>query len=107
MDRDEILASAKSDKGRTNEFENRIGLKSGLLGSFVSLVAVILFLLVEFKIRGTVNLGFPAIVFFGNCADRLFIGIKTGKRIAIVTGVLSGLFAIILSLAFFKQMVAA
>ncbi len=107
MDRDEILASAKSDKGRTNEFENRIGLKSGLLGSFVSLTAVIVFLLVEFKIRGTVNLGFPAIVFWGNCADRLFVGIKTGRKIAIVVGVLSGLCAIILSVTYFKQMVAA
>ncbi len=105
MKNEDILEAARKEKDKGNEYENKVFIKSGLLGAAVALFIGIILFLIEYYVKGTYNWGFMLIVFAGHCADLLFQGIKTRKGWRIILGAICGIIALLLTFAFACQMV--
>ena len=106
MDRNEILAKAKSNK-KGYEYENSVAVKSGLVDVLAVIAMVIILILAEYHARKTFNLGILAVAMTIISSDCLYMGIRNKKYIRIIIGILSGLFALASAITYINQLVAA
>lgn len=107
MDKEAILAAARSDKHRGKEFENKETARSGLLGSAIALfVGVVLFLL-EYFIDHTLNTGLVAVGLTAAGVDSIYEGVKLKRHYMTLIGVVQILAAIFAILYFIATVVLA
>ncbi len=104
MEREEILKMAQNSDGRGNEVEIEIARKSGIVDVLAAIVVVLVLVISEYCIKKTFNLGVVSIAFTIVSADCLYMGIKNKKVLRIIFGVIAGLIALFVIVAFFDQL---
>lgn len=107
MDKEKILAAARCDKNRGQEYENDIFNRSGLLVSSTALILSGLLMLVEVFTKGSVNAGLLAVGTAAAGIDCLWEGLSLKKRPKIAYGIVLLLLAIAAIVAFIGQAVSA
>lgn len=105
MDKEKILAAARNDKYRGQEYENKESTRGSLLSVFVTLIVGSLLFLLEFLVNKSINLGLIALVFTTAGVDSLYEGIKLKRHHATIVGILMSLCAIVAILCFVEQVV--
>lgn len=106
MDKEKILAAARSNKRRGEEFENKEAARSNLLsGAIALLVGVALFLL-EYFLNDSVNVGLIAVGMTAAGVDSFYEGIKLKRHSMTVIGAIQMLAAIFAILIFIAKVVS-
>ena len=104
MEREEILKMAQNSDGRGNEVEIEIARKSGIVDVLAAIVVVLVLVISEYCIKKTFNLGVVSIAFTIVSADCLYMGIKNKKVWRIICGIIAGIIALFVIVAFFDQL---
>jgi len=107
MDKEKILAAARSDKHRGEEFENKETARSGLLSSAIALLVGVVLFLLEFFLKDTVNVGLIAVGVTAAGVDSLYEGIRLKRHYMTVIGIVQLLAAIFAILFFIAKVVSA
>lgn len=107
MDKEAILAAARSDKHRGKEFENKETARSGLLGSAIALFVGVALFLLEYYINNSVNIGLVAVGLTAAGVDSFYEGIKLKRHYMTLIGVIQILAAIFAILIFIAKVVLA
>ena len=107
MDKEKILAAARSDKHRGEEFENKENARSGLLSSAIALLVGVALFLLEYFLNDTVNVGLIAVGITAAGVDSLYEGIKLKRHYMTVIGIVQLLAAIFAILFFIAKVVSA
>jgi len=107
MDKEKILAAARSDKHRGEEFENKETARSGLLSSAIALLVGVVLFLLEYFLKDTVNVGLIAVGVTAAGVDSLYEGIKLKRHYMTVIGIVQLLAAIFAILFFIAKVVSA
>ena len=105
MDREKILENVRNEKVSNDEYEKKIALKSGLVDTLAALIIVLILVISEYCIHRTLNWGVMAVAMSVVCADMLYTGINNRTTWKVVTGVLSGVIALLMVISFFKGLV--
>ena len=106
MDKETILKAAQNEKSKGKEFENREGIRSAALGMAVSCFITVLFLLIQYFVKGTVNAGFLAIGVSAGAAQYLYEGIRTKKKTSLIIGIVASVLAVLFIAVFISQLFA-
>lgn len=106
MDKETILAAARSDKYRGQEFENKETTRSGLLGSAIALLVGVALFLLEYFVNDSVNVGLIAVGMTAAGVDSFYEGIKLKRHYMTVIGVIQMLAAIFAILVFIAKVVS-
>ena len=104
-DKNKILAMAQNDKYRGKEFENKKTTRSGLLGSAIALFVGAALFLLEYFLKGSINVGLIAVGMTAVGVDSLYEGIKLRRHYKTAFGVAQILLAILFILAFVAKVV--
>lgn len=104
MDREAILTAAQKEKRKGKELENREGVRSAAWGGIVSVLLAVVLLLLQYFVKGTVNVGFLAIGMSSAAVQHLFEGFKTRKPLLIVLGIIAACIAILFIAVFISQL---
>lgn len=107
MDKEKILAAARCDKHRGEEFENKQYVRGSLLSAFFAILLGIILFFAEYFCQGTLNFGLIAVGATALGVQYLFEGITTKKVLTIIVGSIYSLLAALFTLAFIGQVVAA
>ncbi len=107
MDKETILAAARSDKHRGKEFENKETARSGLLGSALALFVGIALFLLEYFVKNTVNMGLVAVGLTAAGVDSFYEGVRLKRHHMTVIGIVQILAAIFAILIFIAKVVLA
>ena len=107
MDRESILAKARTDKNRGKEYENKQSIRGSLLSAIFAILLGIVLFFVEYCSKGTLNFGLIAIGATAVGVQYLFEGITVKKIHMIIAGAIFALLAAIFILIFIGQVVAA
>ena len=102
VDKEKILAAARSDKYRGKEFENKETTRSGLLGSAIALIVGVALFLLEYFVKDSVNVGLIAVGMTAAGVDSFYEGIKLKRHHMTIIGIiqiLAAFFAILLFIA--------
>lgn len=102
VDKEKILAAARSDKYRGKEFENKETTRSGLLGSAIALIVGVALFLLEYFVKDSVNVGLIAVGMTAAGVDSFYEGIKLKRHHMTIIGIiqiLAAIFAILLFIA--------
>lgn len=86
MEKNKILEAARNNKNKAHEYENKESVRSNLLGSAVSIIVGVILFLIEYIVKGTVNVSLIAVGMVAACVQSLYEGIKTKKIYLIVIG---------------------
>ena len=103
MKKEDILKAAQNERKRANEYENKESLRSGLVGSLAALIVALLLITIEYRSKGTINIGLVAAGMTAAGTDNLFEGIKLKKTGKVIFGAIELLFAAVFILAFIGQ----
>ncbi len=106
MDNKTILEAARSNKIRGQEYENKASVRSNLLGSAIALIVGVILFLVEYFIKGSINVSLIAVGMTATCVQSLYEGIKTKKIYLIVIGCVEAIIVLFALLAFIVQVVS-
>ena len=106
MDKDKILAAARSEKHRGKEFENKETTRSGLLGSAIALLVGVALFLLEYFVKDSVNVGLIAVGMTAAGVDSFYEGIKLKRHYMTIIGIIQLLVAIFAILLFIAKVVA-
>ena len=102
VDKEKILAAARSEKYRGKEFENKETTRSGLLGSAIALLVGVALFLLEYFVKDSVNVGLIAVGMTAAGIDSFYEGIKLKRHHMTIIGIiqiLAAIFAILLFIA--------
>ena len=102
VDKEKILAAARSDKYRGKEFENKETTRSGLLGSAIALIVGVALFLLEYFVKDSVNVCLIAVGMTAAGVDSFYEGIKLKRHHMTIIGIiqiLAAFFAILLFIA--------
>jgi thiol:disulfide interchange protein len=106
MDKNEILKVAKKEKSKGKEFENRVGIKSNLVGLLAALIVGIILFLVEYFVKKTWNIALVAVFMTAAGVQMLYEGIRIKSIWRIIVGVIQILIALFFSLGFIGQVIS-
>lgn len=105
MNNETILDSARKNKNRGREYENKAAIRSSLLGSFVALLVGICLFLLEYFINDSVNVELITVGMTASGVQSLYEGIKVKKAYLIIAGIIQILIAVFAILVFIGQVV--
>lgn len=105
MNNEKILESARKNKNRGKEFEQKESTRSSLLGTLVALLVGIGLFLLEYFINNSVNIGLIAVGMTASGVQSLYEGLKVRKFYLTEIGAIQTLIALIAILAFVGQVV--
>lgn len=106
MDNERILEAARKNKGRGDEYENRVASRGTLWSTFVSLFVTGVLLFTEYCSKGTANIGLLAVLFTTLSVQYLHDGIKMRKVVFIIIGSVELLVAIACLFVYLGQVVS-
>ena len=107
MDKESILAAARSDTYRGQEYERKESVRSNLLSSAIALIVAGILLIIEFWATKRWNLSLIIIILIFAGVDSLYEGIRFKKGRTITIGTIQLLGAVFFTLLFVCQVVAA
>ena len=107
MDKEKILAAARNDKRRGQEYENKESIRGSLLGELITLIIGVGLFLLEYYVKNSINFGLIAVVFTASGVDALYEGIRLKKHHLTMIGSLMSLGAVVAILFFLRQVVLA
>lgn len=107
MNNEKILESARKNKNRGREYENKAATRSSLLGTFVALLVGIGLFLLEYFINDSANVGLIAVGMTASGVQSLYEGIKVKKLYLTIFGIIQMLIALFAILVFIGQVVSA
>ena len=105
MDKEKILAAARSEKHKGKEFEHKESTRSGLLGSAIALLVGIILFLLEYFVKNSVNVGLIAVGMTSTGVDSFYEGVKLKRHYLTIIGVIQILIAIFAILSFLSEVV--
>ncbi len=100
LSNEQILKSARGDKNRGNEYEKRESTRSSLLGAAVAIVVGIVLFLLDYFIKGNINVDLLAVGMTMAGVQMLYEGIKCRRVYAIVFGIIDLIIALLAVLIF-------
>ena len=103
---EKILAAARRNESRGNEYENRMRVWSRPVGEFVSLLVGAFLFFFEYYKTGNRNLSIIAVFFTASGISSLYEGIKNRRSIVIVTGIIKTLAALIMIYVSIRQVLS-
>lgn len=106
MDKDQILAAARSNKRRGEEFENKEASRSNLLGSAIALFIGVALFMLEYFIKSSVNVGLIAVGMTAVGVDSFYAGLKLKRHYMTVIGAVQLLVAFFAIIVFIAKVVA-
>lgn len=105
MDKERILAAARNEKYRGQEYENKECARSSMLSILVALIVGFVLFLLEYFIKGTVNTGLIAVGLTAAGVDSLYEGVKLNKVYLKIAGAIQLFIAVAAILAFVGQVI--
>lgn len=106
MDKKTILEAARNNKSRGQEYENKESVRSNLLGSEIAISIGLILFLIEYFVKGYVNVSLIAVGMTAACVQSLYEGIKTKKTYLIVIGCAESFIVIFALLIFLARVVS-
>ena len=100
MEKEDILNGAQNERIKGSEFENRIGVRSSLIGFLTALFVGTILCLVELFVKKTLNFGLIALLFTTAGVQFLYEGIKTKSVWRIIFGAVELVLAVFFILGF-------
>ena len=106
MDKEKILSAARNEKYKGKEFENKESARSGLLSSAMALLVGVALFLLEYFVKGSVNVGLIAVGMTAAGVDALYEGLKLKRHYMTIIGVIEILIAIFAISLYISKVVA-
>ena len=106
MDNTSILAAARKDKHRGQEYENKESIRSNLLSSAITLAIAGVLLLVEILATDHWNVSLIIVILVFTGVDRLYEGLKLKRHLKTISGIIKLLVALVFVFIFIGQVVA-
>ncbi len=103
MDNQKILEAARKNKNRGKEYENKVSVRSSLVGIFVALIVGVGLFLLEYINRGSFNFGLIAVGLSGAVTQSFVEGISCKKLYLIIIGIILILPAVFFILLFIQE----
>lgn len=100
MDKKDILKAAQNSGRRGNEFEMREDTSSSLISFAASLTIGTILFIIEFCVKGIVNMSLIIVAATAVGADMLYSGIVFRKAWKVILGIISLLFALIIFITY-------
>lgn len=105
MEKDKILAAARTDKNKGKEYEHKQSIRGSLLSVACAVFVGIGLFLLEYLVKGTLNFGLIAVGMTAGGAQYLYEGITVKKVSLIVIGAIHSIVALFCILVFIGQVV--
>lgn len=105
MNKEKILESARNNKEKGMEFENKIATRSSILGCLVAVIVGIGLFLLEYFIKDSTNVGLIAVGMTALGTQSLYEGIKVKKIYLIIVGAIQLIITLFAILVFIGQVV--
>lgn len=106
MDKETILAAARSNKHRGDEFEQKESIRSNLLSSAITLAVAGILLLVEVLAMDYWNVSLIIVILVFTGIDPLYEGLKLKRHLKTISGIIKLLVALVFVFIFIGQVVA-
>ncbi|MBQ6789342.1 MAG: hypothetical protein IJO52_07250 [Clostridia bacterium] len=106
MNSKEILEAARKNKERGKEFETKEINRSNSLGLIAAMVVGLVLYLLEFFLKGTMNIGIGAFGMTAAGVQSLYEGIRLKRTSIIIAGIIVSLLAVLLIIMFIIQVVS-
>jgi hypothetical protein len=100
MDRDEILKSAQNNGNKGKEYERHALLRGDNIAACIGMLIGIVMILAKLWVKKEFDFGVCGIVFIVSCIQSINEGAKFKKWWLIVAGIVEGLIALIMLLAY-------
>lgn len=105
IDKEKVLAAARNDKYRGQEYENKETMRSSLVSCLITLIIGSGLFLLEYFVKDSVNVGLIAVGLTFAGVDSLYEGVKLKRLHMTILGAFMSLCAIVAILHFVFQVV--
>ncbi len=106
MNNKEILEAARKNKERGKEFENKEIIRSNSLGLGVAMLVAFVLYMIEYFLKGTMNIGIGAVGMTAAGVQSLYEGIRLKRASIIIAGIIISLLSVLLIIMFVVQAVS-
>ena len=106
IDKNEILKAVKSEKTKSKEYEDRVGIKSNVVGLLAALIVGIILFLVEYFVKKTWNIALVAVFMTAAGVQMLYEGIRIKSVWRVIIGTVQVLIALFFTLGFIGQVIS-
>lgn len=86
MEKNKILEAARNNKKKGNEYESRESVRSSLLGAAIAIIVGVVLFLIEYFVKGSINVSLITVAMTAACVQSLYGGIKNKKTHLIIIG---------------------
>ena len=107
MNREDILAAARENGMKNEEYEKHTLLRGDNLSAAIGMLLGIILFLVEWYVKKEMNIGLATMFFTMSAIQTIYEGVKLRKNICIMVGFFISLIAALLLLLFVGLMVIA
>lgn len=107
VNKEQILESAKRNKQRGSEYENRELDNGYLWGNFVAYLIIFLMMIMEYFMNGSVNMGVITVGLTMLAVQTLYQAIKIRKKMYFIMGIIVCVLAISFLINYFSTVIFA
>lgn len=106
LNKNEILKAARAEKTKGKEYEDRVGIKSSVVGLLAALIVGIILFLVEYFVKKTWNIALVAVFMTAAGVQMLYEGIRIKSVWRVIIGIVQVLIALFFTLGFIGQVIS-
>ena len=107
MNREDILAAARENGMRNEEYENHTLLRGDNLSATIGMILGMVLFFVELFVTKEMNIGLATMFFTMSAIQSIYEGVKLHKKICIIVGIFIAVLAVLSLLLFIGFMVIA
>lgn len=107
MDREEILAAARENKAKNEEYENDTSIRGGNFSILIGLLIGIVIVLVEMLVTRKVNFGLSTTIFATASIQAIYDAVRLRKKGAAIWGIYCAVSALFSFVMFIGTMVVS
>ena len=107
MNKEDILAAARKNGAGMGEYEKQTLLRGDNLSAVIGMLLGMILFVVEWIVKGEINVGLAAMLFTISATQSIYEGIKLQKKICVIVGVFIAIIALLSLVLFALMMVVA
>ena len=107
MNRDDILAAARENGMKNEEYEKQMLLRGDNLSAVIGMLIGMVLFTTELLVKKEINVGLATMFFTMSAIQSIYEGVKLHKKICIIVGIIIAILAVLSLLLFIGLMVIA
>ena len=107
MNREDILAAARENGMKNEEYENHTLIKSGNIAVTIGMLIGMVLFFAELIIKKEINIALSTVIFSISASQSIYEGIKLRKKVCVIVGSFISVLAVLSLILFVGMMVVA